>query len=57
MISDPLSFDGNDFLPPTPVIAVDERSAGVRAVMSQKAAIQDGDLARVEVLVRPFCVK
>jgi len=44
-------------LPPTPVIAVDERSAGVRAVMSQKAAIQDGDLARVEVLVRPFCVK
>lgn len=40
-------------LPPTPVIASDDKSAGVQAVMQNKAKLQ-GDLSRVEVLVRPF---
>ena len=40
-------------LPPTPVIAKDDKSAGVIAVMQNKDKI-DGDLSRVEVLVRPF---
>lgn len=38
---------------PTPVIANDDKSAGVQAVMKNKDKI-DGDLSRVEVLVRPF---
>lgn len=40
-------------LAPTAVIANDDKSAGVQAVMQNKDKIQ-GDLARVEVLVRPF---
>lgn len=40
-------------LPPTPVIARDPQSAGVAAVMANKEKIT-ADLARVEVLVRPF---
>lgn len=40
-------------LPPTPVIASDERSAGVQAVMKNKDKITE-DLSKVEVLVRPF---
>lgn len=40
-------------LPPTAVIAKDDKSAGVQAVMQNKDKIQ-ADLSRVEVLVRPF---
>jgi hypothetical protein len=40
-------------LPPTPVIANDDKSAGVQAVMQNKEKLT-GDLSRVEVLVRPF---
>lgn len=40
-------------LPPTPVIAADDKSAGVQAVMQNKEKLT-GDLSRVEVLVRPF---
>lgn len=40
-------------LAPTAVIAKDDKSAGVQAVMQNKDKIT-GDLARVEVLVRPF---
>lgn len=40
-------------LPPTAVIANDDKSAGVQAVMQNKDKIE-GDLSRVEVLVRPF---
>lgn len=40
-------------LAPTAVIASDDKSAGVQAVMQNKDKIQ-GDLSRVEVLVRPF---
>jgi hypothetical protein len=40
-------------LPPTPVIARDEQSAGVAAVMQYKDKITC-DIARVQVLVRPF---
>lgn len=40
-------------LPPTPVIASDDKSAGVQAVMQNKEKLT-GDLSRVEVLVRPF---
>lgn len=40
-------------LPPTAVIAKDDKSAGVQAVMLNKDKIT-GDLSRVEVLVRPF---
>lgn len=40
-------------LPPVPVIAPDDRSAGVQAVLAQREKIV-GDLSRVEVLVRPF---
>lgn len=40
-------------LPPTAVIANDDKSAGVQAVMQNKDKIK-GDLSRVEVLVRPF---
>lgn len=38
---------------PTPVIAKDEQSAGVAAVMQQKDKIAC-DISRVQVLVRPF---
>lgn len=41
-------------LAPTAVIANDDKSAGVQAVLQNKDKIQ-GDLSRVEVLVRPFC--
>jgi len=40
-------------LAPTAVIANDDKSAGVQAVMQNKDKIT-GDLSRVEVLVRPF---
>jgi len=40
-------------LAPTPVIAKDEQSAGVAAVMQHKEKIAC-DIARVQVLVRPF---
>lgn len=40
-------------LAPTAVIAQDDKSAGVQAVMQNKDKIQ-GDLSRIEVLVRPF---
>jgi hypothetical protein len=40
-------------LSPTAVIANDDKSAGVQAVMQNKDKIT-GDLSRVEVLVRPF---
>ena len=42
-------------LPPTPVIAENEQSAGVQAVMKNKGNVADGDLERIQVLVRPFC--
>ncbi len=38
---------------PTPVIAKDEQSAGVAAVMQQKDSIKC-DIGRIQVLVRPF---
>lgn len=40
-------------LPPTAVIANDDKSAAVQAVAQNKDKISD-DLSRVEVLVRPF---
>ena len=40
-------------MPPVPVIAKDEQSAGVVAVMQQKEKITC-DMNRVQVLVRPF---
>lgn len=40
-------------LNPTPVIAKDEQSAGVAAVMQNKDKIEC-DISRVQVLVRPF---
>jgi hypothetical protein len=40
-------------LPPTPVIAKDEQSAGVTAVMKNKDNIKC-DMDRIQVLVRPF---
>lgn len=40
-------------LPPTAVVAKDDKSAGVQAVMSNKSSLPD-DLSRIEVLVRPF---
>lgn len=40
-------------LPPTPVLAKDDRSAGFQAVIEHKDKIAV-DLQRVEVLVRPF---
>ena len=40
-------------LGPTPVIASDDKSAGVLAVIKNKDNIQGG-LENVEVLVRPF---
>lgn len=40
-------------MPPTPVIAKDQQQAAVTAVMQQKDTI-DCDMARIEVLVRPF---
>lgn len=40
-------------LPPTPVIAKDDKSAAVQAVASNKDKIT-GDLQNMEVLVRPF---
>lgn len=38
---------------PTPVIAKDEQSAGVAAVMQKKDEIKC-DISRIQVLVRPF---
>lgn len=40
-------------LPPTAVIAKDDKAAAVMAVVLNKEKIE-GDLSRVEVLVRPF---
>ncbi len=40
-------------LPPTPVIARDDKSAAVKAVAESKDKITT-DLSNVEVLVRPF---
>ena len=40
-------------MPPTPVIARDDQSAAVAAVMQNKDKIEC-DMARVQVLVRPF---
>lgn len=40
-------------MPPTSVIARDEQSAGVAAVMQNKDKITC-DLSRIQVLVRPF---
>lgn len=40
-------------LPPTPIIARDDKSAAVQAVASNKEKIT-ADLANVEVIVRPF---
>ena len=40
-------------LKPTPVIARDEQSAGVSAVMAHKDEISC-ELGRIQVLVRPF---
>lgn len=40
-------------LAPTAVIANDDKSAGVQAVIMNKDKLP-GDLSRVEVLVRPF---
>jgi hypothetical protein len=41
-------------LPPTAVIATDDRAAAVIAVANNRDKIT-GELSRVEVLVRPFC--
>lgn len=38
---------------PFPIIAPDDRSAGVQAVLANRDKIA-GDISRVEVLVRPF---
>lgn len=40
-------------LAPTPVIAGDDKSAGVQAVVQNKDKLPS-DLSRVQVLVRPF---
>jgi hypothetical protein len=40
-------------LPPTPILAADDRQAGFKAIIEYKDKIQV-DLQRVEVLVRPF---
>lgn len=40
-------------LPPTPVVAQNDRAAGVKAVLDNKDKIT-ADLSRVNVLVRPF---
>jgi len=40
-------------LPPTPVVATNDRAAGVKAVLDNKDKIT-ADLSRVNVLVRPF---
>lgn len=40
-------------LPPTAVIAADDKAAAVQAVAANKDKVP-GDLTRVEVLVRPF---
>lgn len=40
-------------LPPTPVIAHDDKAAALKAVMEHKEQIK-GDLSNVTVLVRPF---
>ena len=40
-------------MPPTPVIAKDEQSAGVSAVLQNKDKIS-ADMNRIQVLVRPF---
>lgn len=42
-------------MPPTAVIAKDERSAGVIAVSQATEQLPAELLARAEVLVRPFC--
>lgn len=39
-------------MPPTAVLAADEKGAAIRAVTQAKVAMED--LASVEVLVRPF---
>ena len=39
---------------PTAVLARDQQSAGVQAVLKKSAEIDDADMSRVEVLVRPF---
>jgi hypothetical protein len=39
---------------PTAVIANDDRSAGVKAVMMNKDKLTETDMERVQVLVRPF---
>lgn len=40
-------------LPPTPVIAQDDKAAAVQAVAQNKDKVP-ADLSRVQVLVRPF---
>lgn len=40
-------------LGPVPVIANDDKSAGAQAVIQHRDKLE-GDLSRVEVLVRPF---
>jgi hypothetical protein len=40
-------------LAPTPVVATNDRAAGVKAVLDNKDKIT-ADLSRVNVLVRPF---
>jgi len=40
-------------LKPTPVLAKDDKAAGISAVLENKADIEC-DMSRVEVLVRPF---
>lgn len=40
-------------LPPTAVIAKDDKAAAVQAVMQNKDKIE-GDMSRIEVLVVPF---
>lgn len=41
-------------MPPTPVVAKDDKAAAIKAVIKNRDTLGDADLASVEVLVRPF---
>jgi hypothetical protein len=59
MIQEPTEKEKDDgmqevlVMPPTPVIAKDEQTAGVSAVMMKKDEIKC-EISRIKVLVRPF---
>ena len=41
-------------LQPTTVVAADQQSAGITAIMDNTEAIKECDKSRLQVLVRPF---